>query len=175
MFCGPEVQARLGGQAERACSAVADEKEAVTAAVPSKATEIIVKLRLRRLGFDLHPGRLSDCRLSEDQVHVRLALAQDTATLPTAPRKNQIDQGLKISPIELANHAQANFAHLVPERGRPRMKRVAFTTNATQQIILVLDGADRHLIAGGAGQRRAQAAHRKWVSSQACFGPACLG
>ena len=115
MVCGPEVQARLGGQAERACSAVADEKEAVTAPVPSKATEIIVKLRLRRLGFDLHPGRLSDCRLSEDQVHVRLILAQDTAALPTAPRKNQIDQGLKISPIELANHAQANFAHLDPE------------------------------------------------------------
>src|SRR5882724_13444760 len=71
MFCGPHVQARLAGQAERACSAVADEEEAVTAPVPSKATEIIVKLRLRRLGFDLHPGRLSDCRLSEDQVHVR--------------------------------------------------------------------------------------------------------
>src|SRR5882757_10922716 len=74
MFCCPPVQARLTGQAERACSAVADEEEAVTGPVPSKATEIIVKLRLRRLGFDLHPGRLSDCRLSEDQVHVRLVL-----------------------------------------------------------------------------------------------------
>src|SRR6267143_5534885 len=175
MFCGPEVQARLGGQAERACSAVADEEEAVTTPVPSKATEIIVKLRLIRLGFDLHPGRLSDCRLSEDQVHVRLVLAQDTAALPTAARKNQIDKGLKISPVELPDHIPADVAHLVPERDRPRMKRVTFTTNATQQIILVFDGADRHLIAGGAGQRRAQAAHRKWVSGQACFGPACLG
>src|SRR5258708_32855028 len=119
MVCGPEVQARLGGQAERACSAGADEEEAVTTPVPSKATEIIVKLRLIRLGFDLHPGRLSDCRLSEDQVHVRLILAQDTAALPTSPRNNKIHQGLKISPIELANQSQANFRHLVPEHGCP--------------------------------------------------------
>src|SRR5712671_6399446 len=118
MFCGPQVQARLAGQAERACSAVADEEEAVTAPVPPKATEIIVNLRLGRLGLDLHPGRLSDCRLSEDQVHVGLVLAQDTATLPTPARKNQIDQGLKIPPIELPDHAQADFAHLDPESGR---------------------------------------------------------
>src|SRR5712664_3545681 len=136
MFCGPEVQARLTGQAERACSAVADEEEAVTGPVPSKATEIIVKLRLRRLGFDLHPGRLSDCRLSEDQVHVRLVLAQDTAALPTAPRKNQIDQGLKISPIELPNHAQADFAHQ-PDAPPPTEAQVLASKTAMRPHFLL--------------------------------------
>src|ERR1700694_3221812 len=132
------MQPRLRRQAERACSAVAHEEEAVTAAVPPKATEVIVELGLRGAGFDLHPGRLPDCRLSEDQVHVGLVLAQDTAALPTTARKNQIDQGLKISPVELPDHAKANFAHLDPERGRLRMERVTFITNATQQIIRVL-------------------------------------
>src|ERR1700738_3914809 len=112
------MQPRLGRQAERACGAVADEEEAGKATVPPKATEVVVKLSLRRPGFDLHPSRLSDCRLSEDQVHVRLVLAQDAASLPTAARKNQIDQGLKISPIELPDHAKANFAHFDLERGR---------------------------------------------------------
>src|SRR3981081_161212 len=115
------MQSRLSRQAERACSAVADEEEAVTATVPLKATDVIVELCLRRPGFDLHPGRLSDCRLSEDQVHVRLVLAQNTAALPPAARKNQVDQGLKISPVELPDHAQANFAHLDLEGGRLRM------------------------------------------------------
>src|ERR1700730_13564017 len=98
------MQPRLRRQAERACSAVADEEEAVAATIPSKAADIIVKFDLRRPGFDLHPGRLSDCRLSEDQVDVRLVLAQHTAALPPAARKNQIDQGLKISPIEPTDH-----------------------------------------------------------------------
>src|SRR6202022_4874003 len=102
------MQPRLGRQAESARSAVADEEEAVTASVPPKATEVVVKLSLRRPGFDLHPGRLSDCGLGQDQVHVRLILAQDTAALPPAARKNQIDQGLKISPVELPDHAQAD-------------------------------------------------------------------
>src|SRR3984893_16128337 len=137
------MQPRLSRQAEGACSAVADEEEAVTAAVPPKATEVVVKLSLRRPGFDLHPSRLSDCRLSEDQVHVRLVLAQDAAALPTAARKYQVDQGLKISPIELPDHAQADFGHLDPECGRLRMDRVTLITNATQQIIRVLNGADR--------------------------------
>src|SRR6202171_355551 len=132
------MQPRLGRQAERACRAVADEEEAATAPIPPKAADIIVELSLRRPGFDLHPGRLSDCRLSEDQIHVGLVLAQDTAALPTTARKNQIDQGLKISPIELPDHAQADFAHLGPEGGRLRMDRVRFITNATQQIIAVL-------------------------------------
>jgi hypothetical protein len=105
------VQTRLGGQAERAGSAVADEKEAVTASVPSKATEVIVKLRLRGLGFDLNPGRLSSCWQSKNQIYVGLILAQDT-TLPTVAVKNQTDQGLKIPPIELPDHAQANFADI---------------------------------------------------------------
>src|SRR6202171_2290355 len=97
------------------------------------------------------------------------------ARLPTTARKNQIDQGLKISPIELPDHAQADFAHLDPECGRLRMDRVTLITNATQQIIRVLNGADRHLIAGGAGQRRAQAADRERLSGQACFGPPSPG
>src|SRR5260221_9215393 len=105
------MQPRLGRQAERACRAMADEEEAVTATVPSKAADIIVKFGLRRPGFDLHPSRLSDCRLSEDQVHVRLVLAQDAAALPATARKNQIDQGLTISPIELPDHAKAYIAH----------------------------------------------------------------
>jgi hypothetical protein len=41
------MQPRLGRQAEGAGSAVADEEEAVTAAVPSKATEVIVEFSLR--------------------------------------------------------------------------------------------------------------------------------
>src|ERR1700730_8819510 len=98
------MQPRLGRQAERACRAMAGEEETVTAAVPSKATEVVVKLSLRRPGFDLHPGRLSDCGLGQDQVHVRLVLAQDTAALPPAARENQIDQGLKIAPVELPDH-----------------------------------------------------------------------
>jgi hypothetical protein len=57
------------------------------------------------------------------------------------------------------------------ECGRLRMDRGRFITNATQQIIGVLDGADRHLIAGGAGQRRAQAPHRERLSGRTCFGP----
>src|ERR1700682_4746189 len=165
------MQPRPGRQAESAGSTVADEEEAVTAAIPPKATEVIVELSLRRPGFDLHPGRLSDCRLSEYQVYVGLVLAQDTAALPTTARKNQIDQGLKISPVELPDHAKANFAHLDPKSARLRMDRVRFITNATQQIIGVFDGADRHLIAGGTGQRRAQAAHRERLSGQTCFGP----
>src|ERR1700682_3661452 len=140
------MQPRVGRQAEIACSAVADEEEAVTAPVPPKATEVVVELSLRRPGFDLHPGRLSDCRLSEDQIHVGLVLAQDTAALPTTAHKNQIDQGLKISPIELPDHAQADFAHRDPEGGRLRMERITFITNTTQQIIAVFDGADRHLV-----------------------------
>jgi hypothetical protein len=153
------MQPRLGRQAERACRAVADEEEAVTATIPSKAADIliIVKFGLRRPGFDLHPGRFSDCGLAEDQVHVRLILAQNTAALPPAARKNQIDQSLKISPVELPDHAKANFAHFDLERGRLRMERVRFITNATQQIIGVLDGADRHLIAGGTGEARKSA------------------
>src|ERR1700688_1534326 len=71
---GPQMQPRLGRQAERACRAMTDEEEAVTAAVPSKAADIIVKFGLRRPGFNLHPGRLSDCGLGQDQVHVRLIL-----------------------------------------------------------------------------------------------------
>src|SRR5260221_12270409 len=55
------------------------------------------------------------------------------------------------------------------------MDRVTLITNATQQIIRVLNGADRHLIAGGAGQRRAQAADRERLSGQACFGPPSPG
>jgi hypothetical protein len=51
----------------------------------------------------------------------------------------------------------ADFAHLDLERGRLRMERVRFITNATQQIIGVLDGADRHLIAGGTGEARKSA------------------
>ena len=85
------MQPRLGRQAERACRAMADEEEAVTATIPSKAADIIVKFGLRRPGFNLHPGRFSDCGLAEDQVHVRLILAQDTAALPPAARENQID------------------------------------------------------------------------------------
>src|ERR1700675_2250383 len=112
------MQPRLGRQAERACRAVAEEEEAITAAVPPKATEVIVEVSLRRPGFDLHPGSVSDGRLSEDQVHVRLVLAQDTAALPTTACKNQIHQGLKISPIELPDHAQADFAHFDLECGR---------------------------------------------------------
>jgi len=81
---------------------VADKEKAIIAAVPPKGTEIIVELSLRRPEFDLHPGCLSDCRLSKDQVHIRLILSQHTAALPPAARKNQIDQGLKISPIELS-------------------------------------------------------------------------
>src|SRR5258708_14582392 len=105
------MQPRLRRHAECACGAVADDEEAVTAAVPPKATEVVVKLSLRRPGFDLHTGRLSDCGLGQDQVHVRLVLAQNTAALPATARKNQIDQGLTISPIELPDHAKANFAH----------------------------------------------------------------
>src|SRR5260221_12114188 len=105
------MQPRLGRQAERAGRAGQDKEEAVTAAAPPKATQVVVKLSLRRPGFDLHPSRLSDCRLSEDQVHVRLVLAQNTAALPATARKNQIDQGLTISPIELPDHAKAYIAH----------------------------------------------------------------
>jgi hypothetical protein len=67
-----------------------------------------------------------------------LVLAQDAASLPTAAPKYQVDQGLKISPVELPDHAKANFAHLDPECGGLRMDRVSFITSATQQIIRVL-------------------------------------
>jgi hypothetical protein len=59
---GPEVKPRLRRQTERACSTVTDEEEAVTAAVPPKATEIEVGLT------SLHPGCLARCRLGEGKV-----------------------------------------------------------------------------------------------------------
>jgi hypothetical protein len=63
---------------------MADEEEAVAASVPPKAIEVIVKFSLGRPGFDLHPCGLPYCRLSEDEVHVRLLPAEHTAALPTA-------------------------------------------------------------------------------------------
>jgi hypothetical protein len=80
-----------------------------------------------------------------------LILAKDAAALPPAARKNEIDQSLEISPIELPDHKQADFAHLDLKCGRLRVERIRFIPNATQQIIGMFDGTDRHLVAGGAG------------------------
>jgi hypothetical protein len=154
---------------------MADEEEAVTAAVPLEATKIIVEVGLISLRFDLHPGRLGRCRLREDQVNIRLVLSEDAAALPAASREYQVDQRFEIPPVELPYHMQANASHLGPNGDRLPMERVRFAADTPQEIIGMLDGANRHLVAGGAVQGRTEAAHVKRLAVQACLGPACPG
>src|SRR5207253_1642907 len=87
----------------------------------------------------------------------------------------QVDQRLEVPPVELPDHAQANLAHLGPQGDGVCMQGVSFAADAAQQIIDVLDGANRHLVAGGAGQSRTETARVQWLAVQACLGPACPG
>src|SRR6266516_3529561 len=171
----PKLHAGLRRQTERARSTVADEEEAVTAPVPLKPTEIIGDFGLTSLRFDLHPRRLVRCRLCEDEVNVRLVLSQGTAALPAASGEYQVDQRFEVPPVELLDHAQANLAHLGSKGDGMCMQGVSFAADAAQQIIGVLDGANRHLVAGGAGQSRTETARVQRLAVQACLGPACSG